>query len=131
MARPLLADPDFVNKAAAGTPELINTCIACNQALYCILGLVLYCIVLYCSVLYSVMVLYSRQRRRASDHSVRSPPPPHHTLPPSVQACLDHTFQMKRASCLVNPRAGYEAELFYKKITAPPLKLAVVGAGIV
>lgn len=32
MARPFLADPDFVNKAAAGTPELINTCIACNQA---------------------------------------------------------------------------------------------------
>ena len=31
MARPLLADPEFVNKAAAGTPELINTCIACNQ----------------------------------------------------------------------------------------------------
>jgi len=32
MARPFLADPDFVNKAAAGQPELINTCIACNQA---------------------------------------------------------------------------------------------------
>lgn len=32
LARPLLADPDFVNKAAAGTPEAINTCIACNQA---------------------------------------------------------------------------------------------------
>ncbi len=32
MARPLLADPEFVNKAAAGKPELINTCIACNQA---------------------------------------------------------------------------------------------------
>jgi len=31
MARPLLADPDFVNKAAAGNPEEINTCIACNQ----------------------------------------------------------------------------------------------------
>ncbi|HET8730509.1 MAG TPA: NADPH-dependent 2,4-dienoyl-CoA reductase [Moraxellaceae bacterium] len=31
MARPLLADPEFVNKAAAGTPEEINTCIACNQ----------------------------------------------------------------------------------------------------
>lgn len=31
MARPLLADPEFVNKAAAGTPEAINTCIACNQ----------------------------------------------------------------------------------------------------
>ncbi|MFJ6725290.1 FAD-dependent oxidoreductase [Streptomyces sp. NPDC091281] len=32
MARPMLADPDFVNKAAAGTPDAINTCIGCNQA---------------------------------------------------------------------------------------------------
>src|SRR5690606_13798513 len=32
MARPLLADPDFVRKAAQGRPESINTCIACNQA---------------------------------------------------------------------------------------------------
>jgi 2,4-dienoyl-CoA reductase (NADPH2) len=32
MARPLLADPDFVNKAAAGRAAEINTCIACNQA---------------------------------------------------------------------------------------------------
>jgi 2,4-dienoyl-CoA reductase (NADPH2) len=32
MARPLLADPEFVNKAAAGRAEAINTCIACNQA---------------------------------------------------------------------------------------------------
>ncbi|MFD6950909.1 NADPH-dependent 2,4-dienoyl-CoA reductase [Nocardiopsis sp. TSRI0078] len=32
MARPFLADPDFVAKAAAGTPEEINTCIGCNQA---------------------------------------------------------------------------------------------------
>ena len=32
MARPFLADPEFVNKAAAGTPERINTCIGCNQA---------------------------------------------------------------------------------------------------
>ena len=32
MARPLLADPDFVAKAAAGRAEEINTCIACNQA---------------------------------------------------------------------------------------------------
>ncbi|MCC6900649.1 MAG: NADPH-dependent 2,4-dienoyl-CoA reductase [Polyangiaceae bacterium] len=32
MARPLLADAEFVNKAAAGKPESINTCIACNQA---------------------------------------------------------------------------------------------------
>ncbi|MSQ02539.1 MAG: NADPH-dependent 2,4-dienoyl-CoA reductase [Myxococcales bacterium] len=32
MARPLLADPEFVNKAAAGRALDINTCIACNQA---------------------------------------------------------------------------------------------------
>lgn len=32
MARPFLADPEFVNKAAAGQAQLINTCIACNQA---------------------------------------------------------------------------------------------------
>jgi 2,4-dienoyl-CoA reductase (NADPH2) len=32
MARPLLADPAFVNKAAAGRADEINTCIACNQA---------------------------------------------------------------------------------------------------
>lgn len=32
MARPLLADPEFVAKAAAGRAAAINTCIACNQA---------------------------------------------------------------------------------------------------
>ena len=32
MARPFLADPEFVNKAAAGRADEINTCIACNQA---------------------------------------------------------------------------------------------------
>ena len=32
MARPFLADPDFVAKAAKGEPESINTCIGCNQA---------------------------------------------------------------------------------------------------
>jgi 2,4-dienoyl-CoA reductase (NADPH2) len=32
MARPFLADPDFVIKAATGRTEDINTCIACNQA---------------------------------------------------------------------------------------------------
>ena len=32
MARPFLADPDFVNKAAANRSETINTCIGCNQA---------------------------------------------------------------------------------------------------
>ncbi|MFE0679460.1 FAD-dependent oxidoreductase [Streptomyces sp. NPDC058961] len=32
MARPFLADPEFVAKAGAGRPETINTCIGCNQA---------------------------------------------------------------------------------------------------
>ena len=32
MARPMLADPDFVAKAAAGRAQAINTCIGCNQA---------------------------------------------------------------------------------------------------
>jgi 2,4-dienoyl-CoA reductase (NADPH2) len=32
MARPFLADAEFVNKAAAGRADAINTCIACNQA---------------------------------------------------------------------------------------------------
>ena len=32
MARPFLADPDFVAKAAEGRADRINTCIACNQA---------------------------------------------------------------------------------------------------
>ncbi|MDN5717995.1 MAG: NADPH-dependent 2,4-dienoyl-CoA reductase, partial [Janibacter sp.] len=32
MARPFLADPQFVAKAAKGEPETINTCIGCNQA---------------------------------------------------------------------------------------------------
>ena len=32
MARPFLADPDFVRKAAEGRADEINTCIACNQA---------------------------------------------------------------------------------------------------
>jgi 2,4-dienoyl-CoA reductase (NADPH2) len=32
MARPFLADPEFINKAAANQSEMINTCIGCNQA---------------------------------------------------------------------------------------------------
>ncbi|UNB54283.1 NADPH-dependent 2,4-dienoyl-CoA reductase [Mycolicibacterium sp. YH-1] len=32
MARPLLSDPDWVNKAQADAADEINTCIACNQA---------------------------------------------------------------------------------------------------
>ena len=74
MARPMLADAHWVNKAAANAADEINTCIACNQA------------------------------------------------------CLDHTFQLKRASCLVNPQACYETELRYLK-TSKPKKVAVVGAG--
>ncbi|SEO27439.1 2,4-dienoyl-CoA reductase (NADPH2) [Duganella sp. CF517] len=44
------------------------------------------------------------------------------------QACLDHTFSNKRASCLVNPRACHETELVYAR-TARPRRVAVVGAG--
>jgi 2,4-dienoyl-CoA reductase (NADPH2) len=44
------------------------------------------------------------------------------------QACLDHTFSNKRASCLVNPRACHETELVYAP-TARKRRVAVVGAG--
>ncbi|MCO5232571.1 MAG: NADPH-dependent 2,4-dienoyl-CoA reductase [Chitinophagales bacterium] len=44
------------------------------------------------------------------------------------QACLDHTFSNKTASCLVNPRACNETIFDYKP-TQSPKKLAVVGAG--
>ncbi len=74
MARPFLADAEFVNKAAAGRADEINTCIGCNQA------------------------------------------------------CLDHIFQGKLTSCLVNPRACRETELNYTP-AATRKKLAVVGAG--
>jgi len=74
MARPLLADADFVNKAAAGRGDEINVCIACNQA------------------------------------------------------CLDHAFENKVASCLVNPRACHETELVIRSAAARK-SLAVVGAG--
>lgn len=74
MARPFLADAEFVNKAAANTPELINTCIGCNQA------------------------------------------------------CLDHTFALKRATCLVNPRACYETELNFTPAKVKK-RIAVMGAG--
>ncbi|MCG7495864.1 NADPH-dependent 2,4-dienoyl-CoA reductase [Vibrio sp. Of7-15] len=74
MARPFLADPDFVLKAEQDKADDINTCIACNQA------------------------------------------------------CLDHVFKGKRASCLVNPQACYETELV---LTAAEKgrKVAVIGAG--
>ncbi len=77
MARPFLADADFVNKAAENKADQINTCIGCNQA------------------------------------------------------CLDHVFKQKRASCLVNPFACYETELTLNKLdkSQKSKKLAVIGAG--
>ena len=46
------------------------------------------------------------------------------------QACLDKVFDGKRASCLVNPRAGHETELVLKPvIERRARKVAVVGAG--
>jgi 2,4-dienoyl-CoA reductase (NADPH2) len=74
MARPFLADPEWVNKAQADKGDEINTCIGCNQA------------------------------------------------------CLDHVFQQKVASCLVNPRACHETELNYNP-TENKKKVAVIGAG--
>ncbi len=44
------------------------------------------------------------------------------------QACLDHVFENKTASCLVNPRAVHETELVYRP-TSAPRRIAVVGAG--
>ena len=74
MARPMLADPDFMLKAQAGKSDEINTCIGCNQA------------------------------------------------------CLDHIFQMKLVSCLVNPQACHETVLIIKP-TEHSKEIAVVGAG--
>ena len=74
MARPLLADPEWVNKARDGRVDEINTCIACNQA------------------------------------------------------CLDHIFENRRASCLVNPLACHETEIRVEA-TQHPKRVAVVGAG--
>ncbi|VXA54491.1 2,4-dienoyl-CoA reductase [Acinetobacter proteolyticus] len=74
MARPMLADPEFVLKASEGRSDEINTCIGCNQA------------------------------------------------------CLDHIFSMKIATCLVNPRACYETELIFKEANTVK-NIAVIGAG--
>lgn len=74
MARPFLADPYIVEKAASGREAEINTCIACNQA------------------------------------------------------CLDHIFEQKVASCLVNPRACHETEWAIEPAVAKK-RIAVVGAG--
>ncbi len=74
MARPMLADSEFVLKAEQGRSDEINTCIGCNQA------------------------------------------------------CLDHIFSMKIATCLVNPRACYETELIFKDV-GEAKNIAVIGAG--
>ncbi len=74
MARPFLADPDFVVKAMSKRSHEINTCIGCNQA------------------------------------------------------CLDHVFQRKIASCLVNPRACHETTLLIQPAKHVK-RVAVVGAG--
>ncbi|MEV6247871.1 NADPH-dependent 2,4-dienoyl-CoA reductase [Streptomyces sp. NPDC051742] len=44
------------------------------------------------------------------------------------QACLDHTFNLKITSCLVNPRACHETELVLSP-TRLAKRIAVVGAG--
>lgn len=44
------------------------------------------------------------------------------------QACLDHVFLNRRATCLVNPRACYETELVVAPAAASK-RIAVVGAG--
>ncbi len=44
------------------------------------------------------------------------------------QACLDHTFNGKEVSCLVNPRACHETLLNYPPVKTAK-KIAVVGAG--
>ncbi|NNE87033.1 MAG: NADPH-dependent 2,4-dienoyl-CoA reductase [Silicimonas sp.] len=53
------------------------------------------------------------------------------TIAPCIacnQACLDHTFEMKLASCLVNPQAAHETELVYAP-TDQAKQIAIVGAG--
>jgi len=44
------------------------------------------------------------------------------------QACLDHTFEGKICTCLVNPRASFETELNYHP-TQNKKSIAVIGAG--
>ncbi|WP_266157135.1 NADPH-dependent 2,4-dienoyl-CoA reductase [Dyella silvatica] len=44
------------------------------------------------------------------------------------QACLDHVFQNRRASCMVNPRACHETE-WPMTATATRKRIAVIGAG--
>lgn len=54
-----------------------------------------------------------------------------HRIAPCIacnQACLDHTFELKTASCIVNPRAGHETELVIMPAEARK-SVAVIGAG--
>ena len=44
------------------------------------------------------------------------------------QACLDHVFSQRRASCMVNPRACHETELIIAPATAKK-RIAIIGAG--
>ena len=44
------------------------------------------------------------------------------------QACLDHVFANKRATCLVNPRACFETELVIRPASVKK-RIAVVGSG--
>ena len=44
------------------------------------------------------------------------------------QACLDHVFKQKVASCLVNPRACHETEIISQEATRKK-KIAVIGSG--
>ncbi|RZM72747.1 NADPH-dependent 2,4-dienoyl-CoA reductase [Pseudoalteromonas rubra] len=44
------------------------------------------------------------------------------------QGCLDHVFKGKRATCLVNPQAGYELDYPLTR-TNSPKQVLVVGAG--
>ncbi len=45
------------------------------------------------------------------------------------QACLDHVFKQKRATCLVNPKACYETELTAQTVNKSK-RIAVIGAGM-
>jgi 2,4-dienoyl-CoA reductase (NADPH2) len=54
-----------------------------------------------------------------------------HLIAPCIacnQACLDHTFELKVATCLVNPRAAHETEIPLTPAPAPR-RIAVAGAG--
>ena len=46
------------------------------------------------------------------------------------QACLDHIFKAKKASCLVNPQAGHELDLIITPVKKEKIQnIAVIGAG--